>query len=238
MKIHEVIGPTIQGEGKNAGKPVMFIRVARCNLACGYCDTPFTWNWIGTKFLHPDKYDPKQEMHEVSIDSILAKLQELSQTTKHIVVSGGEPLLQQNELTELIRLVKEQGYFVEVETNGTIVPTDEFLGIVDQVNCSPKLSNSGSDNRPTMRERPKALKRLSQSEKTCFKFVVTSDDDMREIVELIKKYNLQQVYLMAEGQTKEEQESRQEQVQELAQRYGFSFSPRLHVLQWGNRRGV
>lgn len=238
LVVNEVYGPVQQGEGKSAGKEVMFLRLSGCNLACVWCDTPYTWNWIGTPFAHPDKFDPRKESHRMSAREVLIKLRELSPDTKSVVVSGGEPLLQQKGLMELFILLNRLGYWIEVETNGTTAPLPEFSFLVDQFNCSPKLSNSGPDNLPIKREVPKALQTLSSLPKTTFKFVIITETDLKETLELVRKYEMREVYLMPEGRTREEQISRQEQVRQMCVEYGFHFSPRLHILEHGNLRGV
>jgi len=236
--INEIYGPVSQGEGKSAGKQVMFIRTSGCNLACNYCDTPYTWNWIGTPFVHPDKFDVRKESHKMSVAEVIAKLRELSPKTKSVVVSGGEPLLQQSGLRELFMSLTRLGYWIEVETNGTQVPSPEFSFLVDQFNCSPKLTNSGPDNPLYKREISKALQTLASLPKTCFKFVVITDTDLNETLALVEKYKMGNVYLMPEGRTREEQIARQDQVHEMCLKHGFHFSPRLHILEHGNVRGV
>ena len=238
MKVNEIFGPTIQGEGKSIGMRTMFLRTANCNLACGWCDTPYTWNWLGTKFKHPEKYDRRKEVHDWSQNKIIAKLQEKKPVLKRLVITGGEPMLQQDEVTELLKLLKKDSYWVEIETNGTIEPTDEFLELIDQINCSPKTSNSGSDNTLKMRERPIALRKLASSDKTFFKFVVQGERDLPEIQDLISRYSMRKVYLMAEGRTSEEQRKMDGEVLEMCLKNGFSFSPRLHILLWNRARGV
>jgi 7-cyano-7-deazaguanosine (preQ0) biosynthesis protein QueE len=236
--VNEVYGPVKQGEGKSAGLDIMFIRLSGCNLACSWCDTPYTWNWVGTPFVHPDKFDVRKESHKMSAMEVYAKLCELSSETKAVVVSGGEPLLQQAGLQELFALLNRMGYWIEVETNGTQVPKPELAVFINQFNCSPKLTNSGPDNPLVKREIPQALQALASLSKTIFKFVVITDEDLRETLELVRKYDMKQVYLMPEGKTREEQVARQDQVREMCAKHGFHFSPRLHVLEFGNRRGV
>lgn len=203
-----------------------------------WCDTPFTWNWVDTRFLHPDKFDPAKEIHRMEAKEIYEKLVELSPETKSVVISGGEPMLQQDRLMGFLKLLKWKGYWIEVETNGTVVPKGGFISLVDQFNCSPKLSNSGSDNRPEMREREAALREFGPYDKTNFKFVVSREEDVSEILELVGRYEMKEVYLMPEGRTREELEAHKEVVLGLCQRYGFHFTQRQHILLWGNKRGV
>lgn len=242
LAVNEIYGPVYQGEGKTAGKRVMFLRLAGCNLACDFCDSPQTWNWKGTKFTHPDKYDPKDEVHKMNESEIYEKLYKDSQGVRALVVSGGEPLLQQERLLSLLLSLKYyEKWWVEVETNGTIVPTDDIIKVVDQFNCSPKTANSGPDNPLLDRSNIPALQKLaSLGEQSTFKFVVQEEKDLEEIELIIAHSGIgsQYVYLMPEGRTKEEQIERQEKVKEICNLRGYHFSPRLHILEFGSKRAV
>src|ERR1035437_8518588 len=120
LKINEIFGPTIQGEGKSAGMPVAFLRLAICNLHCFKCDTPFTWFYEGSKSKHIDgiQFKKTTEIHLMSNEEVVKFLSKTGM--KHLIVSGGEPLLQQRELIPLLKILKESGWFIEVETNGTL----------------------------------------------------------------------------------------------------------------------
>lgn len=236
LKVNECYGPVRQGEGKSLGLEVMFIRLTDCPLHCIFCDTPYTWNWHGTKFAHPQKFDKASETHHMTCEEVFTKLRELSPTTKAIVLSGGEPLLQQRRLIPLLQCLKLNGYWVEVETAGTIQPTEEFVSLVDQINCSPKLANSGNSEHE--REKPLALTMIARSGKANFKFVVFSKDDVTEILALVRKYNLQNIYLMPEGRSTEEIQSHEVIVKELCATHGWTPTTRLHILEHGNARGV
>jgi len=226
MKMSAVFGPTIQGEGKSLGLEVMFIRLSMCNLHCVWCDTPYTWNW--------KQFDKSKEIIEMSINEIVEQLQKSE--VKAVVISGGEPFLQQKELITLIHTLKLLGYWVEIETNGTIVPTSEFVRLIDQINCSPKLANSGDPF--NLRIKEKALQVLVQSGKANFKFVVSTDDDIQEIVQLVRTHKMQEVYLMPEGITKEALQQKEQQVKTLCQVHGFHFTQRLHIIELGGGRLV
>lgn len=234
IRVNEIFGPTIQGEGKSAGLSVIFIRLAGCNLACNWCDTPYAWNYKGSKHSHPIKFSAKDEIHLTSVLDIVEKITETN--VKNIVISGGEPLLQQDSLVPLLFYLYKSNYWIEIETNGTITPTDEVIEYVDQFNCSPKLSNSGGDVK--QRIVSDALQKLSLSGKTNFKFVVAKKSDIDEIIYLTSLFQMKEVYLMAEGKTKEEQVQNSEYVEKMAHDYHFSFSPRLHILRFNTKRGV
>lgn len=251
IAVNEIYGPVEQGEGKSAGMPCMFLRLSGCNLACIWCDTPYTWNWKGTSFQHPDKYDPKKEVHKMTRDDIIVKLYELQTKARKLfekpkdiralVLSGGEPMLQQDRLIPLLQALKDVGWWIEVETNGTICPTDEFTALVDQFNCSPKTQNSGPDNPLELRLIPSSLQRIAGlGDKATFKFVVQHQNDLHEVMSIISlaRISAKQVYLMPEGRTKEEQFRIQEEVRLMALGLRYNFSPRLHILEFGNQRGV
>lgn len=236
LKINEIFGPTIQGEGKSAGKEVSFVRTSMCNLQCIWCDTPYTWNWIGTLYQHNDskKYSPAEEIHLMDIETIVSKVEQIG--IKAVVISGGEPLIQYKRMVPLLQRLKELNYWIEVETNGTIFPKGDFMELVDQINCSPKLSNSG--NGRIQREHGACLTSLALSPKVNFKFVVASRGDIGEILYLVNQYKMKEVYLMPLGINKEELAKTIELTQRLCAQHKFHFSDRIHITQLGGGRGV
>jgi len=239
LKVNEIFGPTIQGEGRSAGMRVLFLRLSTCNLHCVWCDTPYTWNWIGTKWSHPEKFDRSKETQEMSDREVLSKLSELcGGTTKALVLSGGEPLLQWKKLIPVLATLKRVGWWIEVETNGTVASPPALDKFVDQYNCSPKLSNSGDERR--LRIRPQALTKLVANPKVFFKFVVASEKDIEEVKEYVNVFRIshKNIYLMPLGKTPEELKETRENTQVLCEKYHFNFSDRLHIVQFGGIRGV
>ena len=231
LNVNEIFGPTVQGEGKSAGMPCAFMRLAFCNLHCIWCDTPHTWNWKGTKWLHLDKFDLKQEVHQMTDEQIIEKLEQIGEKT--LIISGGEPLLQHKQLISLCEKLK--GFWIEIETNGTIFPDEKLISLVNQINCSPKLANSGDLEK--LRRKP-ALKKLAQCPKVNFKFVITSDEDIVEVIELTSTYQMKEVRLMPEARTKDELISRSLSVKKLCEKYNFIFCTRLSIMMAGTTRGV
>lgn len=227
LKINSIFGPTIQGEGPSQGQRVMFLRLSYCNLSCTWCDTKYTWDW--------KQFDKSKEVHEFSNREICEKL---VNECHAVVVSGGEPLLQQNALLPVLASLAMRNYWIEVETNGTVKPNDEFLSLVSQINCSPKLSNSGDS--ATRRIKRNALESLVASKKVFFKFVVGCEKDIEEVWEYVKTYLIptNRVYLMPLGKTRGELALTTGMVKELADTHGFVFSSRLHVELWGTARDV
>jgi len=233
LKINEIF-PAVQGEGKSQGKQVVFLRTALCNLHCIWCDTPYTWNFKGTKFAHPDKYDREQEVHEMTTEQVVQQIKDFK--IKAVVVSGGEPFLQQRGLVPVVEQLRSEGFWIEVETNGTIVPNINFVQSLDQINCSPKLSNSLDEE--YLRIRPAALKGLVATGKANFKFVITCHQDVVEAVALMRTYNMKEVYFMPQGRTKAEIEKVMHSVRRLADICKVNFTTRQHILDFGNKRGV
>ena len=213
------------------GNPSVFLRLATCNLACSWCDTKYTWDWAN--------FDYGREV--VSLEASQLEERILGFTCPNLVITGGEPLLQQSELIPLVTSLKSQGMrrilHIEVETNGTIAPGPELAQAIDQWNVSPKLANSG--NLSEQREEPSALAAFQQLPNAYFKFVVSEPGDVAEVCGFRDRYRLpsQRVILMPEGRTPEALKSRSGWVSEACVREGFRFSTRLHILLWGDERG-
>ena len=183
-----MFGPTFQGEGPSIGRRAGFVRLGRCNLDCSWCDTPYTWDW--------ERYDPAEELRRSSVDdACCAQLDDMA--PEIVVVTGGEPLLQQRRLVPLLEGCAARGWPVEIETNGTIVPDDRIVGLVGQWNVSPKLANSGVPY--DKRVRPDALAALDATGKAAFKFVVTGVADLDEVADLVDAHGLEPVWVMPEG---------------------------------------
>lgn len=238
IKVNEIFGPTFQGEGKSCGMPVAFLRLATCNLHCFKCDTPFTWLYEGSKMPHVDGvyFKKSNEIHPMDVDQILALL--TTTGMQHLVVSGGEPFLQQKELIPLFINLKKLGWFIEVETNGTLIPTVEFLGVIDQINCSPKLEGEFSGESKKVRIKEPALTALSKIEKVNFKFVICEPGNIEEVLQLVDQFKMQEVRLMPECRTNEEMVAKEPMVRKLCEQYNFIYCTRLSIEISGTKRGV
>jgi len=225
MKISEIF-ESIQGEGNNAGKSAVFLRTAECNLKCVWCDTKYTWDW--------KNYDYSKEVNEMSIQEVRQSLEQFR--IRHLVITGGEPLMQQDDLAELLTFLKPE-FYVEVETNGTILPNNALSTLVDQWNVSPKTKNSG--NPLEMCEVNECYTFFSKKKNCYFKYVVESEDDLIEINQFISKYSLKKdrVLLMTQAITKEEILAKENNVFTISKKNSLGFSPRLHVMKWGSQRG-
>lgn len=236
---------TLQGEGVSMGAPAVFVRLSLCNLHCVWCDTDHTWNFEGTPWKH-EKDDvagyAKHRKEDVIITMTPREVAEIVRGfgCRRVVLTGGEPLLQELELVELMAALREDGeeWFFEIETNGTILPGEGFLGAIGQMNVSPKLANSGMGE--GLRLKPTVLAGLAATGKAWFKFVVREEQDISEIRALLETAGIpaSRVILMPEGRTVEALNRKAVWLAERCRDLGFRFSDRLHVRLWGDRRGV
>lgn len=233
---------SIQGEGKNLGQPSIFVRTSLCNLHCIWCDTDYTWNWKGTRFAHQKDALPgyeKYDIWEVAAAMEVAEVAAIARQfpCKNVVLTGGEPMMQQEGLLELMQQLGPE-YWFEIETNGAILPGPAFDARIDQYNVSPKLANS--NNPQKLREKPKAYRFFARSPKANFKFVITEERDLEEVIGLAGRYDIspEKIYLMPEGTSGEGLASRQAWLVEQCKAHGFHFTTRLHILIYGNKRGV
>lgn len=214
---------SIQGEGKSLGLPSVFLRLHFCNLSCGWCDTKYTW----------DKKSPEfwQESQDWSIER--AKTEITRFPTRRLIITGGEPLLQQRKIANLLQQIPD--WDVEIETAGTISPLTELQERV-QFNVSPKLANSG--NLKAARYKPQVLRTLNRLSLTSFKFVVQDPKDFEEIDEIVKDAALDQskIIIMPEGSIQEDIRKHGLMVVDEVKARDWRLIPRLHIILWGNRR--
>lgn len=224
MKIAEVFY-SVQGEGKLAGVPSVFIRTSGCNLRCKWCDTPYT-SWV-----------PEGEAR--SVESLVAEAVETG--AGHVVVTGGEPMIMP-ETVALTTALRARGLHITVETAGTVYAPVAC----DLMSLSPKLANSTPDDARwgPVHERTRiqmdVLRRLMAEYAHQLKFVVAAPEDLAEILTLTEALEARRedVLLMPEGRTPEGLRERAQWLVPLCLRHGFRYSPRVHVDIWGDRRGV
>lgn len=216
---------SFQGEGPSAGQPAAFIRLSRCNLTCGFCDTPYTWDW--------SRYRPDAEAARRTPGYLAAWA--LAQPTRLVVMTGGEPLIQQAALIPLADRLAHAGRQIEVETNGTIAPLPQLTGLVSQFNVSPKLSGSGMP--ASTRLVPAALAALAATGKAVFKFVICRAQELAEVAALEAEHALTPVWVMPEGTGEQAVVEGMRALADEALARGWNLSGRMHVLLWGDQRG-
>lgn len=216
---------TIQGEGRSMGMPAVFLRLHFCNLACSWCDTKYTWDKNSREFW--------QEAQDWSLEQTIREI--IRFPARRLIITGGEPLLQQRKIAKLIPQLPN--WDLEIETAGTITPLPELQESI-QFNVSPKLAHSG--NSRSARYKPQALRTFNQLPLTSFKFVVQGPDDFQEIDQIVGECELDQskIIIMPEGSSPEEVRKHGLMVVEEVKSRGWRLMPRLHVELWGAQRGI
>ena len=223
---------SIQGEGALAGTPSVFLRTSGCNLRCWFCDTPYT-SWQPER----DRIDWRELLDRT-----------LAIDCRHVVVTGGEPLLQP-DVVPLTQELQRAGRHITIETAGTV-----FRPVAaDLISLSPKLANStptdthrpgGSRYAPRhdrLRDNPETVRRLTTDYDYQLKFVVDSPADIADIDDYLERYqrlDRRRVFLMPQARTSEELAAKTPWLETEAKSRGVRVSPRLHVERWGNARGV
>ncbi|MEZ5743392.1 MAG: 7-carboxy-7-deazaguanine synthase QueE [Sphingomonadaceae bacterium] len=226
----------LQGEGASAGKPCAFVRLSRCNLACQWCDTPYTWHFEGDNRPHRDGELFARAANQVTLDEaeVADRIAALAQP--RLVVTGGEPLLQAPALARMLALLPET--IVEIETNGTVAPPPALDKLVGQYNVSPKLAHSG--NPADLALIPECLAAWAANERAFFKFVVTAPEDLAEVDALVAAHAIPpaRVYLMGEGRDSATLRARAGWIEAACIAQGYNFTDRLHIHLHGDSRGT
>lgn len=237
---------SVQGEGLSVGMPAVFIRLQHCILECKWCDTVEVWKQ-GRAYL-------REEFHELLRGYY--KEQRLY-TVPRLVITGGEPLMQQKVLAEWLdefveNTDEEYGLgavpVVEVETAGVLMPSAELRSLVKQWNVSPKLDNSGESF--VRRFNPKTLAAFGQIDRSneasvCWKFVIGRESDLDEVHSILDAAYLLDddmgkvaVYLMPEAKTRAEFLALAPNVAEWCKATGYRFGNRLQLICWDKATGV
>lgn len=225
MKISEIFY-SLQGEGKLAGMPSVFIRLAGCPLRCKWCDTKFAWyDSAGTDY---------------SVQQIKQHIAQYP--TRHIVITGGEPVTN-DTFGEFLNDLVEPDMHITIETSGI-----KFLADLpcDLMSISPKLANSNPTDAKSSAEHEKlrfnlqALQKLIDNYDYQLKFVIDKPAELDEVAQCLGKLeniNPYKIYLMPQATEKDEYIEKSKMLAEFCKNTGFALSPRLQVLLWPNKRG-
>lgn len=223
---------SVQGEGELAGTPSVFVRTSGCNLRCWFCDTPYT-SW-------------EPERTRVEWRELLNRV--LAIDCRHVVITGGEPLLQPT-VVPLTQELRRYGRHVTIETAGTV-----FRPVAaDLISLSPKLSNSTPTERhrtgggrfaarhDRLRDNPRTIRLLTDDYDYQIKFVIDRLEDLREIDAYLERYatlRRDRVFFMPQARSAADLREKSSWIERAAAARGVRMSPRLHVEWWGDRRGV
>ena len=227
---------SLQGEGPSAGMPVAFMRLSRCNLACVWCDTAYTWHFEGDNRPHRDGVAYERRANQVTLDEaeVAQRIAALGQG--RLVVTGGEPLLQAPALARMLALLPD--ITVEIETNGTTAAPPSLDRRIAQFNVSPKLSHSG--NPADLALLPERLAAYTADPRAWFKFVIAAPGDVAEVRELQQRHAIpaERIFLMPEGTDSATLRTREQWLAPLCLEHGYRMSDRLHIHLYGDTRGT
>ena len=229
IAVSEIFGPTVQGEGPYMGQRCSFVRLGGCNLSCSWCDTPYTWD--------ATRYNLRDEISNQSVEEILLRL---PPDPGVVVISGGEPLLQQKkpDWTTLMERLGSVSTGVHIETNGTIAPNPGTM-LADHISVSPKPPSAltgGDISQDTMN----AWRYVADSfVSLAWKFVAkdTSDLDWVDTFTTQHKLSREQVWVQPEGITSRQHLETLHRLADHIVERGYNISTRLHLLAWNEERG-
>lgn len=238
---------SIQGEGQTMGRPAYFLRLSGCNLMCGGRGTEKDGALHDGAKWRCDTIEVWRKGKSVSFNAIIERfggdafIDRLRAGT-HLIITGGEPLIQQTKITNFLQqIVDEYGFTptVEIETNGTLMPSMELCRLVTYWNVSPKLSNSGMAHSLRFHGKEIAFFNAIPGDGVIFKFVVTLPSDWTEIHETYWNFvNHKKIWLMPGTDHIGSFRTMSALVIEICKRYNVNYSSRLHIAIWDKKTGV
>jgi len=227
VKISEIFY-SIQGEGRYAGCPSVFIRVGGCNLKC----MGFGKRGCDSYYAVDRAYE--SEWQELSIEEIKKEIKKYLHLNPHLVITGGEPMLYYKELYELVEWFDKE---ITIETNATVYVDFEKYPAYKNVSfaMSVKLSNSGEEYKKRINK--KAINSYaSNAKKSFFKFVINKD--LKDEIQDITKGLDIPIYCMPLGASRHELEKNAAFVFEFCLKNGYCYSDRIHIRLFGKKKGV
>jgi organic radical activating enzyme len=201
------------------------------------CDSTSQWLWRG---------EDKEFDYLINRWKEEGVYNDILNGTVHIIWTGGEPTIKGHQ----VAIVNFTNYWLsrhldetikpyyEIETNGTVV-IDELFNMIDQINCSPKLANSGMTEK--QRINPEAIKRIMQHPNYQFKFVISTEEDVQELFrDFVEPFNipLKNVVCMPGLDDVADFEERTQFCLEMAKKYRFRGLTRLHIAAWNKTLNV
>ncbi len=237
IRVSEIFGPTIQGEGALTGVPTVFVRMGGCDYRCSWCDTLYA---VDSSFR--DKWKP------MSAEAIMTEVAALSAGKPILVsLSGGNPAIQ--PLGGLIDMGHEQGFRFALETQGSVAK--DWFSKLDNLTLSPKPPSSEMETNWDILS--DCVSSAGPDTETIMKVVVFDDADYAYAKEVHRRHPQLQMYLQPGNHTPgtiEEEEPTIDMIGVMDRMrwlidkvvedgwFEVTVLPQLHVLIWGNERGV
>ncbi len=224
MKISEIF-QSIQGEGMHIGTPTTFVRLALCNFSCSWCDTKYSWI-----------AEHSSEWATMTTQDVLARI---DKGLSHVCFTGGEPMVQAEELRPLCEALKERNHYRTVETNGSIYDSAKHNALFDFWTVSPKLSSSGMQGRLDV----DVLKEIFDHEVGQLKFVIANEQELAEVSTVLESLDLDSVPIVLQPEWYAWSQRYDEALNMLVEKTSDwpnhpRVLPQLHKLIWGERRGI
>jgi len=210
MRVNDLY-PAISGEGVHAGVPVAIIRLQGCNLSCKYCDTKEAWNGSTGKEVDP------------------IELVEKNVWPRWALITGGEPLMQAEDVCKMVDALQQKGVLVEIETNGSFSPPDWWKR-VDCWSADVKCPSSGMAGRS-------AKDWLGTREQDQVKFVVADEEDLSFVLRTVP-YGFRATPTILISPTYPWSQEWLQRCAAFCMNQGFRLSLQLHKIIYGERRGV
>jgi organic radical activating enzyme len=212
------------------------VRLSRCNLSCTWCDTAYTWRFVGDHRPHRDGVAYERAANQVTLSETDVAQRIAALGKPRLVVTGGEPLLQAPALARMLALLPRVA--IEIETNGTVAPPPALDALVDQYNVSPKLAHSGNPSELALI--PERLRHWAAEPRAFFKFVVATPADVEEVLMLAEGYGIPhgRIWLMAEGTDPATLVARERWLAQLCLEHNLTLSKRMHIELYGDTRGT
>lgn len=226
MLISEIFGPTIQGEGALIGRWTVFVRTGGCDYRCSWCDSMYA-------------VDPahKPEWYQLRPEAILDRALELTGGQPMLItLSGGNPALQ-DDCEDLINKGRERGWFFAMETQGSIAKP--WMADLDYLVLSPKLPSSGQAL--DIQALKRCIKWGPSIDETALKFVIDDADDLAAARGLADSLPDMPTFVQPCHRPGDDPAANAAALADMVRDDGWFDAvvlPQLHVVFWGDRRGV